>query len=972
MGVLQGCKPREEVLKGDLDDAIFAADFGDVVVGKAPEVYSDPRKFFLNTHPAKPLCQVVQAVFGRLANPKEPGATIRLSTGFGGGKTHTLIALWHLARNVADPGLGTELLPAAGRPKSVTVVGVDAGKAGTTVFRRHGDVEVRSLWGEVAWWLGGEGAWRLLGAADHPEAQPDEEFLATLFPEGPVLILFDELVQYMATLSERGQGNLLAFLNKLASIVSKRPQTVLIVTDPADQRVYAKEAGRIGDALTAAAVKLDDLFGRRMTDFDPIGDEAPRVIVRRLFEWVDPVAAQKASATYHALYRRVLDELPGVIPPEAAGPDYARRIVECYPFHPRLLETAQNRLGVLQAFQKSRGVLRLFARIVRDVWESGEDVELITAGEINWSSPRIQADLLQRLNRDDFKAAISADIEKHASALDGGPRGFHRRVASALLLESLPLQSNSGMDASEVTLAVLRPDEAGPEPGEALERLVGICWHTYPRPGGRGWQFRYEPNVNRLIEERAGRISPEDARSRVLAEAHGYFSGPVFKLAPFPVSARQVPESADLQLVLCESEELARSVCMYCDDTNPEAPIPRRFQNAIVAVAPTPASFSEAVEKAKRLLAAEEIEREYRTGEANRLTREQLQRVKPEIVKSFRIQTYRAFDRVVFAGGKSYTIEEQYQVPDEELLQRPQGQACLRRFLEAKNLIYRSGDALDTLRFVRDILRGTTPLPDQPGVYTARAIHERFLSAPNLRLIPDGSIVRETIKRALAEGKVVVRFSDGRVYDSKGCVEGPEGGRRRTSGSITSLPLDESVLVALSESEVAAAWVREDERGATDTTGIGPAIVPPPPLPPPEVASWEKAVEQARERVLLELRLVAADPGTASMLVELAHPLGAETLSLSVSVGGTLKDGGKANFSASGLKPSHPIRPLAKAHEVFNALVPDGRYYEAEVVLGFGARGRAGMGRVLEELAEKSPPGLRVKARFATGAGDAV
>jgi predicted AAA+ superfamily ATPase len=114
-------------MKGDLEDALFAADFGDVISGAAPKVYQDPATFFQNTHPARALCKVIQTVFERLCDAKEPGATIRLSTGFGGGKTHALIAMWHLARNVRDPSLGTHLLPAAQRPASVTVVGVDAG-----------------------------------------------------------------------------------------------------------------------------------------------------------------------------------------------------------------------------------------------------------------------------------------------------------------------------------------------------------------------------------------------------------------------------------------------------------------------------------------------------------------------------------------------------------------------------------------------------------------------------------------------------------------------------------------------------------------------------------------------------------------------------------------------------------------------------------------------------------------------------
>jgi len=154
MGVLTGCKPRAEVLQGDLQDSIFAADFGDLIDGTAHNVYSDAATFFRNTHPAGQLCGIVRAVFDRLASSTDGGALLRLSTGFGGGKTHTLMTLWHLAQNIADTSLGTELLPSAGRPKAVKVVAIDASKTGGLVFAVHDDVSTRSLPGEIFYQLG--------------------------------------------------------------------------------------------------------------------------------------------------------------------------------------------------------------------------------------------------------------------------------------------------------------------------------------------------------------------------------------------------------------------------------------------------------------------------------------------------------------------------------------------------------------------------------------------------------------------------------------------------------------------------------------------------------------------------------------------------------------------------------------------------------------------------------------------------
>lgn len=966
MGVLTSCEPRKDVLKGDLDDAIFAADFGDLIAGCAPPVYQNPKVFFQNTHPAAPLCSVARKVFERLNNPKEAGAFVRLSTGFGGGKTHTLMAFWHLARNIADASLGTELVPAASRPKKVTVAAIDASKAGVPEFSLHDRTIIHSLWGELFFQLGGKEAFNKLGKADEPEASPREGLIEKIIPSGPVLILLDELVVYMAKLSERGQGNLLGFLSSLVSVVAGRPQTVLVVTDPAGQAAYAQYSAKMATAIVSAATGLDDLMGRKATDFDPIGKESARVIVRRLFASVDPTAAQMASATYRELYERVLRDSPGVVPAEAAGASYAQEIVNSYPFHPRLLQTAHDRLAAMQAFQRSRGVLRLFARIVRDVWDAKQDHDLITAGEIDWDSPRIQADLLHRLQRDNFASAVSADVDKHAGELDGGAaRGVHRRVASALLLESIPLQDSTGLDPASATLATLRPDEAGPEPAEALDRLVGVCWHTYPMPGGRGWQFRYQANIIKQIEERKDDVSIEDGRSRVLAEAQDYFAGPTFKLAAWPETARQVPESADLQLALCEDDKIARAVCAYADDSDAQAPMPRRFRNAILAVTATQSALDAAVERARRLIAAEEIERQNKTGDAAKMVREQLQRIKPELQKQFRIQTCRAFDRIVLSEGVSYPLDEQFQASEEQILQRPQGQVAVMNFLRAKGLVYEPGDALDTARFLKDVVPGATPIAGDPLVYSTKSLHERFLSAPKLRLVPDPGVVRQTIVKAVAAGKLVVRTGDGRAFDAEGCVEGPEKARRRSTGSLTSPPLDDATLVTTRDSAAATVWLAVDAKRG----GKEPRPEPPKPGQSKVTATtWEKAGDYAKERPLLELKLTASTPAAAATLASLAQPLGADSLALTVSAGGALKDGGMMTFTADEVKPNHPLKPLEMAQKVFATLV-EGATYEATLKLEFGASGRTGLDAQFDELKDNAPDGVTPTALFDKAGG---
>jgi hypothetical protein len=971
-GVLTTCKPRKEVLEGELDDAIFAADFGQLIDGSGPKVYKDAQTFFRNTEPTPDLKAVCATVFRALADKKETGQLIRLSTGFGGGKTHTLMALWHLANNISNLSLGTDLLPAAGRPKEVKVVSVDAAKAGIPIFGSHGKVKIQSLQGEISWQLGEASALKALGAADHHEACPDEPLIFKTLGSKPLLILLDELVIYMAGLSAIGQGNFLSFLAKLISSITKRTQAVLVITDPGQQAAYAGVTSQLAAAIAPAAVKLDEILGRKMTDFDPVGKQAARVIARRLFEKIEPTAAAKTSDNYHQLYNRVRDARPDLLPASAMSADYAKRIEECYPFHPRMIDTAKERLGPLPEFQRSRGVLRLFARIIRDIWEQQQPFELITAGDINWGSDRIRADLLQRLRREQFTAAVDADLEDHAFQLDDAKRGgIHYRVASAILLESLPRTEHSGLDPAELTLAILRTEEAGQEPSEALDRLVGACWHTYPMAGGRGWQFRFEPNVIKQIEQRAATVDVQEAQDRVFTEAQGYFAGPVFSLSSWPDRPKDVLERKDLQLVLCGNVKLAAQVCAYADTSDPAAPVPRRFRNAIVAVAPSPDAFNSALEKVKRLIAAEQIERDAKHGESHALVREQLNRIKPSLTREFKIQTCRAFDTVVRSDGIAGRLEEKYQVSEEEILSKPQGQKCLRSFLQDKDMIYPAGSSLDPDRFLKNVLTGATPLPDQPEVYRLSDVHERFLSAPNLRLVPDASVVRQTIHKGLEQGKVVIRLADGSTYDNSGAVVGPEGQRRRMDGAVPSFNLRDDEVITRADSAAAKQWLKVDMQRPKPG---GPGKEPEPPILPPVEAptliamNWPDILKHAESRPLLELTLDSTTPTAAETLAGLAQPLGADQLLLNVTVSGELKSGGTASFEVSGVKPNAPIKPLDSARTLFNAMA-EGMSYGTRLTLKFKEPGRIGIRAALEAASEKAGDDVQPRATYGKPGG---
>ena len=640
MGVKVGCTPRGEVLQGELNDALFAANFGRLIRNEGPPVYREPALFFRNTFPTDALCSLCQRVFAPLANPAEAGRFFRLSTGFGGGKTHALMALLHLARNIADPTMGAHLLAPAGRPAEVRVIGIDGEGAGYPIFARHGDQEARSLAAEYAFQLCGASALNAFAPFNSAAACPDDATVDALLPKNtPVLILLDEVVLHMDKLTEQEVGNLLGFLRILITAVTGRPQAVLVITDPKDQPSNADNSAK----LMRLARDFEQQTGRQATIIEPIGSQPAQVIVHRLFERVKPDAAAKASADYFSLYQRVAEDHPALIPEAARTKDYAERVRVEYPFHPRLMDTAENRLRVMPDYNLSRGTLRLFARMVRDLWDDpSRDPELITAGDIDWLSPRIQTDLLNRLDREKFKAAVGADIEGHARDLDEGKWGVHCRVASALLLESLPLEANSGLDPAELTLAVVRPDEAGNEPSEALDRLSGTCWHLYPMGAtANGWQFRYEPNILKQIEQRMTQVSRDDALDRLRTEVQKSFQGGFAKLLSWPSNAKAVPDRPELQLALCDSESIAKSVVAHDDDT-PGSESLRTYRNAIVAVAPDAAGLEKSIQRMQRLMAAEQIEADTPNTEAGQAGARAIEETAPRT------------DQGAEAGGRSH------------------------------------------------------------------------------------------------------------------------------------------------------------------------------------------------------------------------------------------------------------------------------------------------------------------------------
>jgi hypothetical protein len=316
----------------------------------------------------------------------------------------------------------------------------------------------------------------------------------------------------------------------------------------------------------------------------------------------------------------------------------------------------------------------------------------------------------------------------------------------------------------------------------------------------------------------------------------------------------------------------------------------------------------------------------------------------------------------VLADGSVYSIDETFQGGDEQILKAPQGQQVLRRFLEDKELIYHATDALDPGLLVQKYLRGAVPVAGETDVWTASAVHERLLSAPGLRLVPDEELTRRTLLRGTRDGLLTLRLGDGRAYDRDGVVEGPSGSRRRdTNGSPHTLALSDDVLVALPSAPAVAGWIAVDRTLPGAPAGPAPAAPPPAPAGDLVTADIGTAVEASIARPLTQLVLTARTTAGARMLSQLAQPFGASSIRLSVSVAGEVKGGGTIGLNIEGVKHTHPIKPLEIAAAIANSLT-SAESFEASLTLEFEPA-LLMAGNHLEALADRGD-GLRVSCRF--------
>jgi hypothetical protein len=546
--VLDFCKPRPEILAGTFNPEVFTAALSPIIEfyrgnkNIVDNPYTDARFFFGEaTYPTQGLRSVLTEVFGRLAGDLTVPAIHRLETAFGGGKTHALIAATHIAykgtelREVTADILPHEFLP---EPGSISVVGV--GGEEIEVHKSRGEVLAPyTLWGEIAYQIGGRELYHAVEADVSSYAAPGKTYFEKVFAGRKVLIMLDELAQYAARLEAArsdGASQLAAFLMALHGYARNHAGIAVLLTLASAADAFNKQTQRLAELISRVRgdeISEDDAVGigekavrgvasvvaRDAVQIIPVqAGEISSVLAKRLFVSVDREKAHALADEYMAMYSRNSASLPDV----ATSTYFKDRMLANYPFHPTLVDFLNNKLADAENFQGTRGVLRVLALVVRSLWAGQQQVPMIHTCHLDLRAERVVNEILGRTGSSDLLFFLNADVGGvDTGILEGGrsnaemadhnnphPQGFplYEYTWKTVFLHSLVGREEGiaskilGITEPEALFSVSFPGLTPPQVCKALEAINEEAFYL------RFEQGKYYASENPTINSVLARI----------------------------------------------------------------------------------------------------------------------------------------------------------------------------------------------------------------------------------------------------------------------------------------------------------------------------------------------------------------------------------------------------------------------------------------------------------------------------------
>ena len=559
-------QPNDDVRTGAFQQAEFAADLQQVYDGRADEAYGNPIAFFNQTYITPGLRTLLVSTLKRLAgNGGDP--VIQTKTGFGGGKTHSLIALYHLVnspRALLDlPADHTYAATRNDLSQIVEQAGVTADNLSDNIniavfsgtFYSPTDEDrtpagdpLNTLWGRMAYQLGDQPAYDIVRRAAREGMAPGGNQLDQLLKAvSPCVILIDELVAYMRAAEDK-QDSIFTFIQALTEAVRRNEQAVLVVTLPES----AQEAG--GDAGAHALSRLDTLFGRIEAVWQPLEvHQAFEVVRRRLFaNTIDEAERDRTCEAFANMYGRQRNDYPR----ETGERNYRERMKQCYPIHPEIFDRLYEDWSSIHRFQRTRGVLRLMANCISRLWLNNDASPLIMPGDFPLSDPALAGEFTPLL--DGNWSPVLSEVDSDGSRVDaldkeqsrfGEVGGAARRITRTVFLGSAPGGAVKGIEPERIRLGVVQPGHGVSVYNDALGRLANQLYYMYASNGRH--YFHAEENLNKVADNRASDLSDrelDDEIVRRLRRAAGRRADVI--ICPDPNDRNAVPEGEQVRLVI--------------------------------------------------------------------------------------------------------------------------------------------------------------------------------------------------------------------------------------------------------------------------------------------------------------------------------------------------------------------------------------------------------------------------------------
>jgi predicted AAA+ superfamily ATPase len=627
--------PHHDVATGNFTGSQFAANLHAVYREEATNEYGDAIEFFRRTYLTEGLSDLLKRAVRRISGDTNASPVINLQTNFGGGKTHSMLALYHIFSGrslTAFPQEVQELLEGFALPKDgavqrATLVGNHLSPS--LGMPKPDGTHVNTLWGELAFQLGGRDGYDSIAESDRTGTNPGEALTDLITASSPCVILIDEWVAYARELygTDLPAGTFdtqFTFAQTLTESVASVPGALLVVSIPAsetgDVDASALEVG--GPHGQEALRKLQNVVRRVADQWRPASaQESFEIVRRRLFEEPSGQARTDIAAVARR-FTQFYAEHRGDFPSHCPEPAYEKRIRDAYPIHPELFDRLYEDWSTLERFQRTRGVLRLMSTVIHALWHAGDPYPLILPATIPLSDDRVFTDLTQYLE-DSWKSIVDTDVDGRDSTpfkVDQqrptfGQKALTRRLARTIFFGSAATlkSAHKGIDQQKIWTGTAVPGDTIPHFASALHVLADQGTYLYS-DAARYW-YDTQASVARTAKDHAERLRdrPEEIWAEIVRRLQPYarrnrgdFSG----VHIAPEGTGDILDIDEARLVLLHPQYVHKrnggdspAMTFSRDALTTRGSSQRKHRNALVFLAPDERRMEELAEAAREFLA---------------------------------------------------------------------------------------------------------------------------------------------------------------------------------------------------------------------------------------------------------------------------------------------------------------------------------------------------------------------------------